>query len=210
MTNQFKYLASATIFALSSATAIVAETSESLIKTHPSQGEVTVVEGATSSLIRGPEGVHIRMETSGLIAGNAYTYWMVIFNDPSQCEAAPCTGKDALTRSDIVLSDAGYVGSTIVGADGNLSMSAYQAVGEMQNAFFGRGITSTDGLEVHLILQDHGPVIEGRELEMVSTYRGGCSDASIPPPFPATARAHGNDGPNQCRMVQFALFPPNM
>lgn len=48
MTNRFKYLASATIFALPSATVIVAETSESLIKTHPSQGEVTVVEGATN------------------------------------------------------------------------------------------------------------------------------------------------------------------
>lgn len=57
----------------------------------------------------------------------------------------------------------------------------YQAVGEMQNAFFGRGITSTDDLEVHLILQDHGPAIDGRGLAVVSTDRGGRSDASMPP-----------------------------
>lgn len=209
MTNQFRFLVPITVLSMFTATAVVADMSESVIKTHPSQGDVTIVEGAQSSLITGPEGVHIRLETNGLIEGHAYTYWMVIFNDPSQCEGTPCTGKDALTRSDIVQSDAGYVGGTIVGADGTLSMSAYQPVGAMTNNFFGRGIQSTDDLEVHLILQDHGPIIEGRELEMLSTYRGGCSDASIPPPFPETARVQGNAGPNQCRMVQFALFPPN-
>lgn len=47
---------------------------------------------------------------------------MVIFNNPPQCEAVPCWDKDALTRSDIVLSDAGHMGGTIVGADGNLSI----------------------------------------------------------------------------------------
>lgn len=209
MTIRSKFLTSVTVLASLAATSLMAQTSESLVKTHPSQGDVTVVEGAQSQLITGDEGVYVRLDTSGLNAGNVYTYWMVVFNDPSQCEAELCSGKDALMRTEIVQADAGYIGGTIVGEDGTLSMSAYQSVGQLTKNFFGRGIQSTQDLEVHIILQDHGPVIEGRDLEMLSTYRGGCSDESLPPPFPDTAKSQGNAGPNQCRMVQFTIFPPN-
>jgi hypothetical protein len=44
------------------------------------------------------------------------------------------------------------LGGTIVGEDGTLSMSAYQAVGQLTKNYFGRGILSTQDLEVHLIL----------------------------------------------------------
>lgn len=199
----------ATAAFLCSATAVLADLRVIDVKTHPSQGEVKVISGSSSMLITGPEGLHISLQTSNLIPGNVYTSWLVVFNDPSQCEAAPCTGKDALTRSNIVKSDAGYVGGSIVGPDGELSLAAFQPVGDLTSAFFGRGILSTEGLEVHLILQDHGPVIEGRELEMLSTYRGGCIDDSIPAAFPDTARAQGDEGPNQCRMVQVAVFQPD-
>jgi hypothetical protein len=37
----------------------------------------------------------------------------------------------------------------------------------------------------------------------------GCLEESIPAPFPATARASGEPGPNQCRLVQFAQFLPS-
>jgi len=40
----------------------------------------------------------------------------------------------------------------------------------------------------------------------ISTFRGGCTDASLPPPFPATAKADGLPGPNTCRLYQFAIF----
>ncbi len=187
---------------------VSASTLEGVVKTHPSQGEVTNVDGANSSLIRGADGIYISLQTEGLIPGNVYTYWMVVFNAPANCETAPCSGKDALVRSEIVQSDAGYAGGAIVGNDGKLTMTAYQPVGALTNPFFDRGIESTDGLEVHLILQDHGAAIGGRELEMLSTYRGGCSDASIPPAFPDTARSQGSAGPNECRMVQFVAYPP--
>ncbi len=190
------------------ATPVMAEIQSTNVMTHPSQGEVAKVDGSKSSLIRGPEGVHLSLSTSGLIPGNAYTYWMVVFNEPSKCEKETCSGKDALVRTDIVKSDAGYVGGSVAQPDGTLHMTAYQPVGKLNNSFFDRGILETDDLEVHLILQDHGPVISGRELEMLSTYRGGCSDDSIPPPFPPTARVQGDPGPNTCRMVQFVLYAP--
>ena len=66
----------------------------------------------------------------------------------------------------------------------------------------------TEGIEVHLVLNDHGPVIEGRTADMLSTYRGGCTTESIPAPMPASARASGTPGPNQCRLVQFSIFKP--
>ncbi len=203
-----KLLKVAATIGLCATTTADAGIQEAIVMTHPSQGDVMAVEGSTSTLITGPEGLHISLKTGGLTPGNAYTYWLVVFNDPGECEAETCSGMDALVRTDIVQSDAGYVGGAVVGPDGNLAMTAYQPVGPLNNSFFGRGILDTDDLEVHLILQDHGPIIAGRELEMLSTYRGGCSDESIPPPFPPTARVQGNAGPNQCRMVQFALFPP--
>jgi hypothetical protein len=41
---------------------------------------------------------------------------------------------------------------------------------------------------------------------MLNTYRGGCSDESLPPPFPDTAKSDGEPGPNTCRLVQFTVF----
>lgn len=190
------------------ATSAAAGMMEKSVFTHPSQGDVVEVENTKASLISGQDGVHISLHTKDLIPGNVYTYWLVAFNEPGKCEADVCTGKDALIRTETVESDAGYVGGSIVGDDGSLRMTAYQPVGELRGSFFGRGILETSDLELHLILQDHGPAIDGRELEMLTTYRGGCSDDSIPPPFPETARVQGDPGPNQCRMVQVAIFPP--
>lgn len=63
-----------------------------------------------------------------------------------------------------------------------------------------------DDGQVHLVVNDYGPVIDGRVTDMLSTYRDGCADASIPTPMPETARAQGQPGPNECRLVQFAVF----
>jgi hypothetical protein len=41
---------------------------------------------------------------------------------------------------------------------------------------------------------------------MLNTYRGGCSDDSLPPPFPDSAKADGEAGPNACRLIQDAVF----
>jgi hypothetical protein len=61
-------------------------------------------------------------------------------------------------------------------------------------------------VDVHLVLNDHGPVLTEFMPEMTHTYRAGCADASLPGIFPATARADGTPGPNTCRLWQVAVF----
>lgn len=178
------------------------------VRTHPSQGEVTHIEGATARLVSSKEGVIVDLATSGLEPGHAYTLLMAVINKPGECPVLPCTPKDVLVRSDAVAADVAYAGGAIVGNDGAAHFSYYQPVGAFQKGFFERGLTGTEGVEIHLVINDHGPVIEGREFEMLTTYRGGCTDESLPPPMPASARDQGAPGPNSCRMVQFAQFIP--
>ena len=61
--------------------------------------------------------------------------------------------------------------------------------------------------EVHLVINDHGPMLADFMPGMVRTYRGGCSDASpFPPIFPDTAIVDGEVGPNICRLFQSAVL----
>ena len=184
------------------------ELRSSAVKTHPSQGDVAVVSLAKARMQVDDGGIFIAMNTIGLAPGHVHTLWLVTINDPAACDASPCTSKDVLKRTDAVKADVGYAGGIIVGGDGIGSFAAYQPVGALNGAWFNDGLQHTDGVEVHLVVNDHGPAIEGRTADMLSTYRGGCTNESIPAPMPTTARAQGTPGPNQCRLVQFSIFEP--
>ncbi|UCH25588.1 MAG: hypothetical protein JSV66_16925 [Trueperaceae bacterium] len=58
------------------------------------------------------------------------------------------------------------------------------------------------------MINDHGPVLEGMMEELTLTYRGGCTDESLPAAFPDTAKADGVAGPKSCQLFQFATFMP--
>jgi hypothetical protein len=132
------------------------------VRSHPSQGDVVPVEGATARLATGANGIHVSLTTSGLVPGNVYTLLMPVMNLPSECPALPCTPKDVLKRSDIVLSDVAYAGGAIADVNGNVSFDHYQPVGKFQTAFFDNGLMKTDDIEIHLVVNDHGPLIEDR------------------------------------------------
>ncbi len=177
--------------------------------THPSQGEKTVVDGATARLIRHDTGAFANFDTTGLAPGHVHTLWFVVVNDPAACETSPCTSKDVLKRTDTVRADVGYGGGVIVDADGTASFNWHQSEGALSGGWFTEGMVDADTAEIHLVINDHGPVIDGRARDMLATYRDGCTDESIPGPMPATARAQGKAGPNICRLVQFAIFQPS-
>jgi hypothetical protein len=59
---------------------------------------------------------------------------------------------------------------------------------------------------VQFVVNDHGPLLPEFLPEMIQTYRAGCTDASLPAIFPATARGDGTPGPNTCRLFQVAVF----
>ncbi len=62
------------------------------------------------------------------------------------------------------------------------------------------------GAKIHLVLNDHGRLHPEIAALMLTSYRGGCSDGSLPPPFPASAKADGVPGPNACVLIQDAIF----
>lgn len=204
------FLAAASALALQFSPAVADTITSATIKTHPSQGDVSPVAGAKAIMATGTNGLFVSYDTNGLVPGNAYTLLIAVMNEPGECPALPCTPKDVLKRSDIVLTDVGYAGGAIASATGEASFNHYQPVGALQKPFFANGLMKSEGVEVHLVLNDHGPIIEGREFEMLTTYRGGCSDESLPGPMPETARAQGAAGPNICRMVQNVQFIPDM
>ena len=96
----------------------------------------------------------------------------------------------------------------VAGEDGAAVFSGSLPAGAWSNSWLGRGLISPYGAEIHLVLNDHGPAIPDILDNMLHSYRGGCTDASLPPFFPATAFADGIPGPNTCRLYQVAVFQP--
>ena len=198
----------AAALALTASATLADEVRTAPVKSHPSQGDVKVVEGATARLAAHDSGVFVNIDTNALTPGNVHTLWLVVINNPAACEGENCTSKDVLKRSDIVDSDVGYAGGVIVDENGNARFAYHQDEGALNGGWFGAGLKASDAAEIHLVINDHGPAIDGRVDQMLATYRDGCTDESIPAPMPDTARAQGEAGPNQCRLMQFAIFKP--
>lgn len=86
----------------------------------------------------------------------------------------------------------------VVGGEGKGHFNGFLAIGDMPNSWFDNGYRNPQGAEIHIVINDHGPLIPDMAENMLNSYRGGCTDASLPPPFPATAKADGKPGPNTC------------
>ncbi len=185
-----------------------ADVETSQVISHPSQGDKTVIDGASAKLLRHEDGVFVNFEATGLEPGHVHTLWFVAIAKPEACETDNCTSKDVLKRTDIVQADVGWGGGVVVGEDGTASFNWHQSEGALSGGWFSAGMADAETAEIHLVINDHGPVIEGRVGEMLSTYRDGCTDESIPGPMPDTARAQGEAGPNTCRLLQVAIFKP--
>lgn len=186
-----------------------------------------VVEGASSSLVRGPNGVNYSLSTNDLVPGNAYTLWIVIFNNTDECLAG---GGGTLCGPDDVLNDAArpdmmYAGGLVVGASGKATFSGRRAVGDMSGSangpiddFPAYGLENPMGAEIHLVVHEHGPMLPAFMPDMIKTIDGGCYDAGVPAagvPFgwnlydgPPGVGAFGRRGPNTCVSVQATAHVP--
>ena len=213
-----KRLFISTALTLAAGSAVADTFREVEVKTHKSQGEVVLVEDASAGLMTHEDGLFVTFETNGLTPGHVHTLWLVVINDPAACfdedavkagqkvNAEDCTSRDVLMNTEKVRADVGWADGVIVGDDGQASFAFHQPEGALTGAWFGGGLETASEAEVHLVVNDHGPLIEGRERAMLTSYRDGCKDDSIPGPMPATARADGEAGPNVCRLVQTAIF----
>jgi hypothetical protein len=179
------------------------------IKTHPMTGAVSVVEGSKAMLVSTEDGIAGVFTTKDLVPGHAYTMWVAIMNKPEACElkdADHCTGKDVLLHSEAVDSDVTYGDGVIAAADGTATFRTFIPAGALGYSWLGNELSNPTGAEIHFALHDHGPMIPGEALDMLSTPRGGCTEESLPKLWPASARAGGKAGPNKCTMAQFAIF----
>jgi len=182
---------------------------ESEIKTHHMTGAVNVVGGAKAMLVSTEDGIAGVFTTKDLVPGHVYTMWVAIMNKPEACELKDtdhCTVKDVLLRSEAVDSDVTYGDGVIAAADGTAIFRTFIPTGALGYSWLGNGLSNPTGAEIHFALHDHGPMIAGEVLDMMSTPRGGCTEDSLPKLWPASARAVGKAGPNKCTMAQVAIF----
>jgi hypothetical protein len=176
--------------------------------THPSQGDVLMVEGAQATLFTTEAGATMTFRTDLLEDGHVYTAWWVIVNNPEACSATPCPTSEILGNSDLLQSEVTQADGILVSEEGVMEFAGFLAAGavDVDEAWFGNGFTNPLGAEIHMVINDHGLLIADMADTMLNTYRGGCQDEGLPPPFPATAISDGEPGPNTCRLVQFAVF----
>jgi hypothetical protein len=167
-----------------------------------------VVDGATASLVRNANGVTATLRTRELLPHHAYTVWFVVIGNPDACTATPCSGPDILLNP-ATHSQVTYGAGNVSGASGRGGFAVHMPTGPIDGWFADRTFSDPYGAEIHLVVNDHGPMLPAHMPGMIHTYRGGCSDASpFPPIYPPTALADGEPGPNECRLYQAAIFLP--
>lgn len=164
------------------------------------------IQSSVAQLMTSPAGATITLSTSELTPGNVTTAWWVILTKPMLCEAKPCSPKDVIGRADIVGTQFVYADGAVNSDDGKADFAAYLPRGAVKNGWYDQDFPNPTEAEIHLVLNDHGPLKPEIAASMLTSYRGGCRDDSLPPPFPETAKADGVPGPNACQLIQDSIF----
>lgn len=175
--------------------------------TPPSGQTPGPIDGTSAILEKGPFGAAMAIKSSGLTPGDVVTVWWVAIQNHQNCEANPCTPKEAMgngMENDVVVSLA--VGG-VVAEDGTISLASFLPVGEVDGNFFDTTFHSPETAEFHLPMHNHGPLVPDIAEDMLNSFRAGCSDESLPDYYPDTALADGAKGGFDCKTVQAAMFP---
>ncbi len=189
-----------------------ADHSSVVVNWHPQQqftGRTGPVAGASASLLRTNNGISFRMSTTQLTPGNAYTLWLAVVNNPSACAAhpMPCTALDLF--NDATHTQVRFAAGHVAGEAGRGVFAGAAQEGSLTGWLPNRMFSDSKAVEVHLVINDHGPMLPDHMPGMIRTYRGGCADrpqSPFPPMFPQSALDDGQPGPNTCRLYQAAIF----
>lgn len=165
-----------------------------------------LVPGASSALMADAEGITFVVNATDLIPGNIYTAWVVVINKPELCETSPCTRADVQGNPDVVHSTITYGDGQVADEMGQATFRGTLSKGPLPEGWLGYGLEDPRHAEIHVVLHDHRAPLEGMTEEMLSTFRAGCTDESIPAAFPAVAFANGTPGPNECIHYQSTIF----
>lgn len=146
-------------------------------------GDATFYQGA-AWMVREEDGVEGRIAAKVTTAGDAYTLWAVVFNNPENCAGypdEPCAESDLFEPD--VEGSVFFASSAISAADGGLKKNGKPAGGGVINFDFEieaggqpdgqfvllpdfggfAGITEDNGYgaEIHLVVDRHPPVPDG-------------------------------------------------
>jgi hypothetical protein len=169
-------------------------------------GKSGPVAGASAHLVRNTNGISFRMTTNSLTPGNAYTLWLVVIDNPAACTSTPCAAPDFLLNA-APGAQVRFAAGSVAGGAGRGTFAGSVKEGPVEGWLDDRSLENSLGAEIHLVINDHGPMLPEFMPGMIHTYRGGCSDSSpFPPVFPPSALADGEVGPNTCRLYQAAVF----
>ena len=164
------------------------------------------VEGTSVVLEKGPFGVAMAIKSSGLTPGDVVTVWWVAIQNPQVCAANPCTPIETMSvdsKSDSVVA---LAASGVVAEDGTISLASYLPKGEVAGNFFDTTLHDPETAEYHLPIHNHGPLDPTIAAEMLTSFRAGCTDESLPKYYPQTALSDGVRGSFDCKTVQAAAF----
>jgi hypothetical protein len=182
---------------------------DAMVNWHAQQaglGRSGPVAGASASVVRTANGASFRLSTTGLMPGNAYTLWLVVVNNPDACNSSPCTAADLFVNP-AVDAQVRFAAGHVAGGSGRGTFAGAVQEGPMPGWLADRSFDDSMEAEIHLVINDHGPMLPDHMPGMIRTYRGGCADSSpFPGVFPATALADGEPGPNTCRLYQVAIL----
>ena len=191
------------------------------VLTFPLLGPVVPVEGAKSTLVRTDSGVTVRIRTNSLPQGEAFTLWMVVFNNPSYCEhpseISLCGDPDiANPENPDVAADVMYVAGNVIGNSGKANFAGHRKIGDNSGSIFfpllpagmqPPGLQNPEGAEIHIIVHSHGEMLPEYMPSMIQTFGGGCVDPGAPF-FGLHFPEWGPQGPNVCQSLQFAVHQP--
>ena len=139
------------------------------------------------------------IKSSGLTPGDVVTVWWVAIQNHQNCAKNPCTPKEAMgsgMENDTVAS---LAASGVVEEDGTISLAGFLPVGEVEGNFYDTTFHSPETAEYHLPVVNHGPLDPKIAGDMLSSFRAGCSDESLPDFYPETALADGAKGDFDCK-----------
>ncbi len=167
--------------------AVNGDTSTADVVTFFLEDEVTPAAGdvvGTAELSRTAQGVNLTLHTTMLTPGAAYTIWWIIFNNPSACDPAGCSGADlgVAAVEGSVMNATGRVADSI----GDAWFSAFLPAGFMHTnpsslngrQLFGPGLQNVAGAEIHVVVRCHG--LSTGNVEQISTLDGDCVNAASP------------------------------
>lgn len=165
------------------------------------------VEGTSVVLEKGPFGAAMAIKSSGLPPGDVVTVWWVAIQNPEVCAGEVCTPVETMVdgaNSDSVVT---LAASGVVAKDGTISLASFLPAGDVDGNFFDTVFHSPETAEYHLPIHNHGPLDPEIAEDMLTSFRAGCSDESLPEYYPQSALSDGAQGNFDCKTVQVAEFP---